>query len=62
MLRALFVQLDTDICLRLGEICRVRTALTINTLYECESGRYVTQFQGIRMLSTERTIIVQTRR
>ena len=62
MLRALFVYLATDMCLPVGEICRVRTTLTINTLYALKSGRTVTQFQGIRMLSTERTIIVLTRR
>ena len=61
MLRALFVQLATNICLPVGEICRVRTALTINTMYACESGITVAGFQGIRMMSTKRTIIVQAR-
>ena len=38
MLRALFVQLATDVCLAVGAICANRTALAINTMSSCESG------------------------
>ena len=38
MLRALFVQLATDVCLAVGAICANRTALATNTMSSCESG------------------------
>ena len=61
MLRAFFVYLATDMCLPVGKICMVRTALTIKTLSTCEYGITVERFQWIRTLSTERTILVQAR-